>query len=187
MDLFDKATKMAKDVGNSVKSTAATVGSNIGSVTKEQSELASLKIQRKSLEKKLEGCYAEIGKKYVEYVSQSDVQSQFEVSDIIESINPDLDKMAELNQQINELMEKIRQNNLEREKKKAQDQFEQEQKKLEKALEMDVLSQEEYDEKLAFAQKKLDNSEQLRKYEIQYEMGIISAEEYEQKVKALLN
>lgn len=46
MDLFDKATKVAKDVGNSVKTTAVNVGNSIGNITKEQSELAGLKLKK---------------------------------------------------------------------------------------------------------------------------------------------
>ena len=57
---------------------------------------------------------------------------------------------------------------------------------LDKALEMDIISTEEYEEKLARAQKRLDNFEALKKVELQYQMDIISREEYEEKIRAIL-
>lgn len=58
--------------------------------------------------------------------------------------------------------------------------------KLDKALGMDLLTQEEYDEKLAAARKKVDNFEAVRRIEQQAEMGLITAEEKAQKINQLL-
>lgn len=77
MDFFDKTSKVVKEIGN---------------VTKEQTELANLKIQKAAIEKKLESQYAEIGKRYVAYVADSFRTEQFDVSDVLEAINPDLEK-----------------------------------------------------------------------------------------------
>ena len=52
---------------------------------------------------------------------------------------------------------------MERERKKAQEHFDSEKKKLDKARELDVISEEEYDEKLAKAMKKLENFDILKK------------------------
>jgi hypothetical protein len=100
MDFFDKATKVAKDVGNSVKTTAVNVGNSISNITKEQSELAGLKLQKSNIDKKLNSAYAEIGRKYVEYIQQCDTGILFDVSDIVEEMKPDLEKIAELDAQI---------------------------------------------------------------------------------------
>ena len=75
---------------------------------------------------------------------------------------------------------------MERERKKAQEHFDSEKKKLDKARELDVISEEEYDEKLAKAMKKLENFDILKKIQMQYEMEIITREEYEEKVKNIL-
>ncbi len=175
MDFFDKATKRAKEVGNT-----------IGNVTREQTEVANMKIQRAAIEKKLENRYAEIGKKYVAYIENSYQYDTFDVSDIIEQIKPELEKIAEIDAQLKQREQQIKQNNIEKDRKKAQDQFDGEKKKLDKALEMDIISTEEYEEKLAKAQKRLDNFEALKKVEMQYQMDIISREEYEEKVRVIL-
>ena len=51
---------------------------------------------------------------------------------------------------------------------------------------MDIISNEEYNEKLAAAQKKLDNFEQLRKIDMQLDMGIITKSEHEEKTRNIL-
>ena len=58
--------------------------------------------------------------------------------------------------------------------------------KLDKALEMDILSKDEYDEKLSVVQKKYDNYEQLRKIDMQLEMGIITKDEHTAKVNNII-
>ena len=50
---------------------------------------------------------------------------------------------------------------------------------------MDLLTQEEYDAKLAVAKKKVDNFEQIRKVKQQAEMGLITQEEMEAKLAEL--
>lgn len=186
MDLFDKATKMAKDVGNTVKSTAKNVGNTIGNLTKEQSELAGLKLQKNSIDKKLESSYVEIGKRYVDYVEECDTGVAFNVSDIIELMKPELEKRADIDISIADLEDQIKQNNADRERKKAQDQFDSEKMKLDKALDLEIITAIEYSEKLSVAQKKLDNFEMLRKIDMQLEMGIITKSEREEKINNIL-
>ena len=57
---------------------------------------------------------------------------------------------------------------------------------MDKARDLDVISEDEYDDKLAQARKKLENFETLKKIQMQYEMDIITKEEYEEKVKNIL-
>lgn len=171
MDFFDKTTKVVKEIGN---------------VTKEQTELANLKIQKAAVEKKLENQYAEIGKRYVAYIADSFRTTPFDVADILDIINPDLEKVAEISEQISQKEQQVRQHSIEKDRKKAQDQFENEKRKLDKARDLDVISEDEYEEKLERAQKKFDNFEILKKIQMQYEMDIITREEYEEKVRSVL-
>ena len=73
-----------------------------------------------------------------------------------------------------------------REKAAAEEAFLAEKTKLDRALAMDLLTQEEYDAKLATARKRVDNFELIRKIEQQAEMGLITAEEKAEKLKAIL-
>lgn len=171
MDFFDKTSKVVKEISN---------------VTKEQTELANLKIQKAAIEKKLENQYAEIGKRYVAYIADSFRTTPFDVSDILDAINPDLEKVAEIAEQISQKDQQVRQHSMEKDRKKALDVLENEKRKLDRARDLDVITAEEYAEKLEKAQKKFDNFETLKKIQIQYEMDIITKEEYEEKVKNVL-
>lgn len=187
MDMFEKATKAARNVTESVVNSAKTVGNSLYSSTKEQSELASLTVQKSVIEKKLTDSYAEIGKRYIEYMEKCEGGEVFDVSDVLEKIQPELDKLSEIKNSIAEKQVEIKKSSDEKAQKRAQDEYESEKAKLEKALDMDIITQEEYEQKLAAAQRKLDNFELLHKIEMQYEMGIISKEEYHEKVKSVLS
>jgi len=182
MDLFNMASKVAKEVSDSM----ASVGSAFTNTTKEQTELANLKIQKSVLERKMESQYAEIGRKYIEYISKAFNTQPFDVQGILDEMRPNLEKLSEIEVQIAEKEKVVKANNAERDKKKAQEQFDAEKKKLDKAKEMDILTEEEYAAKLSAAQKKLENYEILRKLEMQYNMDIITKEEYEEKVRNIL-
>ncbi len=186
MDVFEKAAKAAKEVGDNVFHSAKNIGESIYNLTKDQSELASLNVQKSAIEKRLTNSYAMIGKRYVEYMQVCDGGKVFEVSDILEAIQPELDKLSEVRNQIKEKEDIIKAINEERAKKKAQDEFDEEKQKLDKALGLEIITQEEYEEKLAGAQKKLDCYDLLRKINMQLEMGIITQLEYEEKVKKIL-
>ena len=186
MGLFDKVTKTVSNVGNSVAKTAVTVGSNATVTAQEQSELVALKSQVNVIEQELNSSYIQIGRKYVDYVIESGDMPGIDVSDILKLIDPKMTKKQELEQKIIELEKEIKQKNVLREKQQAEEEFLAEKNKLDKALGMDVISQEEYDIKLAAARKKVDNFEAVRKIEQQAEMGLITKEEKAQKIEALL-
>lgn len=182
MDLFNRATRVAREVGNSV----VNAGNAIGSATKEQTELANLKIQKSTLDKKMEVQYAEIGKRYITYVTNTFNTQPFDVQDILDAMQPSLEKLSEIEAQITEKERQIKECNAERDRKKAQEQYEAGKKKLDKARELDIITEEEYVAKLTAAKKKLDNFELLHKIEMQYDMEIITKEEYEEKVRSIL-
>lgn len=175
MDLFSKASRVAKSVGTSIYSS-----------TKEQSELAGLRVQAAVVEKQLDAYYMEIGKKYMDYVQKCETDTVFDVKDIMDQMQPDLEKLADIKLQISEKEEEIKKNNQERDKKKAVEEFETVKKKLDKALEMEIITELEYSIKLDAAQKKLDNYDELRKIELQYQMDIITKSEYDEKIKSLI-
>lgn len=96
MDIFEKATKAVKEVSENVIDSAKSIGTSIYSTSKEQSEVAGMKVQKSVVEKRLEGSYAKIGKRYVEYINSSGVNDVFDVSDILEGMQPDLDKLNKI-------------------------------------------------------------------------------------------
>ena len=187
MGLFDKVAKTASNIGGNVISTAGKVGSSATVAAQEQGELVSLKSQINVIEQELSASYVQIGRKYVEYVAETGEMPGIDVSDILKLIDPKLTKKQELEKQIIELEKEIKAKDVLREKGRAEEEFLAEKAKLDKALGMDLLSQDEYDMKLALAKKKVDNFEAIRKIEQQADMGLITKEEKAQKIEALLS
>jgi hypothetical protein len=119
--------------------------------------------------------------------SDEDEEPVFDVSGFLTIIRQDQAKKKELEDQLAEVEKRAKQNALIREKTKAEEAFEQEKGVLDKALGMEILSKEEYEQKLNIARKKVENFEEIKKIEQQFEMGIITKEEKDEKINALLN
>ena len=185
MAFFDKVTKVASNLGKSAISTASNVGSTVGVAAQDQSELTSLKMQVNVIEQELDASYVQIGRRYVDHVIATGEMPGIDVSDLLKLMDPKLTQKEELEKKIIELEKKIKNNAILREKQAAEAEFLQEKAKLDKALAMDILSQEEYEIKLAAAQKKVDNFEAIRKVEQQYDMKLLTREERDAKIKAL--
>ena len=185
MGLFDKVAKTATNMGKSALNTASNVGSTVGVAAQDQSELASLKMQVNVIEQELDSSFVQIGRRYVDYVLSSGEMPGIDVSDILKLIDPKMEQKQELEKQIIALEKKIKDNAVLREKQMAEQAYLEEKSKLDKALAMDIISQDEYDAKLAVAKKKYDNFEQIRKVEQQYDMKLITKEERDAKIKEL--
>lgn len=119
--------------------------------------------------------------------SDEDEEPVFDVSDFLTIIKQDQAKKKELKNQLAEVEKRAKQNTLLREKTKAEESFEQEKGVLDKALAMEIISKEEYEQKLNIARKKVENFEEIKKIEQQFEMGIITKEEKDEKINAILN
>ena len=119
--------------------------------------------------------------------SDEDEEPVFDVSDFLTIIKQDQAKKKELENQLAEVEKRAKQNTLLREKTKAEESFEQEKGVLDKALAMEIISKEEYEQKLNIARKKVENFEEIKKIEQQFEMGIITKEEKDEKLNAILN
>ena len=119
--------------------------------------------------------------------SDEDEEPVFDVSDFLTIIKQDQEKKKELENQLAEVEKRAKQNTLLREKTKAEESFEQEKGVLDKALAMEIISKEEYEQKLNIAKKKVENFEEIKKIEQQFEMGIITKEEKDEKINAILN
>lgn len=183
--MFDKATKTVKEVGENVFDSAKKVGNTIYNTSKEQSEIAGLKVQKAMVEKKLQEYYAAIGKRYVEYIKAASTDA-FDVSDILDEMQADKTKLEGIEESLAEKELNAKKAEEARREQKALEDFEEGKARLDKALAMDIITVEEYSDKLASIQKKYDNHEQLRKIDMQLQMGIITKEEHELKIEKLL-
>lgn len=185
MGLFDKVVKTATTMGKSALNAASNVGSTVGVAAQDQSELAALKMQVNVIEQELDSSFVQIGRRYVDYVVSSGEMPGIDVSDILKLIDPKMSQKQELEKQIIALEKKIKDNAVLREKQLAEQSYLDEKAKLDKALAMDIISQDEYNAKVATAKKKYDNFELIRKVEQQYDMALISKEERDAKIQEL--
>lgn len=185
MGLFDKALKTAQNIGDSISASAVKVGSSAGVAAQDNAELGALKMQIKVIEEELNAAYAQIGKKYVDYVIETGDMGGLDVTDLLTMMDPKLTRKQELETQLIELEKRMKQNDVLREKAKAEQEFQEEKTKLDRALAMDVISQDEYNFKISTARKRLDNFEEIRRIEQQCDMGIITKEEKNAKIEAL--
>ena len=85
-DMFEKATRTVKEVGESVIGSAKNLGTSIYTTSKEQGEIAGMKIQQSVINKRLDESYAKIGKRYVEYINNSNGGEVFDISDILDEM-----------------------------------------------------------------------------------------------------
>ena len=108
-----------------------------------------------------------------------------DVSDLLKLMDPKMTKKKELEQQIIELEKEIKNKSVLREKQQAEETYLAEKAKLDKALAMELMSQSEYEVKLAIAKKKYDNFEEIRKVQQLADMNLITKEEKEAKIKEL--
>ena len=95
--------------------------------------------------------------------SDEDEEPVFDVSDFLTIIKQDQAKKKELENQLAEVEKRAKQNTLLREKTKAEESFEQEKGVLDKALAMEIISKEEYEQKLNIARKKVENLKRSKK------------------------
>lgn len=185
MGLFDKVTQTATNLGKSVAGSAAKVGSSATVAAQEQSELIQLKSQVNVINQELDAFYVQIGRRFIDYVLETGEMPGIDATDLLKLMDPKMTKKQELEQKIIQLEKEIKSKAILREKQQAEDEYLAEKNKLDKALAMDILSQDEYDVKLAIAKKKVDNFEEIRRVKQQAEMNLITKEERDAKIRAL--
>lgn len=185
MGLFDKVTQTASNVGKNVMNSAVKLGSSATVAMQEQNELLQLKSQITVINQELDSFYVQIGRRYIDYVLETGDMPGIDASDLLKLMDPKMTKKKELEQQIIQLEKEIKNKSVLREKQMAEEEYLSEKEKLDKALAMDVISQNDYDVKLAIAKKKFDNFEEIRRVKQQAEMNLITHEEMLAKIKSL--
>lgn len=186
MGIFDKVTHKATTIGKNIAGSAIKLGSSITATTQEQTELVQLKSQVNVIEQELNAFYMQIGRRYIDYVLETGDMPGIDASDLLKLMDPKMTKKMELEQRIVELEKEIKAKDILREKKMAEEEFLKEKEKLDKALAMDVVTQEEYDVRIAIAKKKVDNFEEIRRVKQQADMGLITKEEKDARLKELM-
>ena len=178
-DMDDAEPETAENKAAEAETTEATESSEVIDEVKAEDTAETIDEEKEASEEPAEDKVAE--------ESDEDEEPVFDVSDFLTIIRQDQAKKKELENQLAEVEKRAKQNTLLREKTKAEESFEQEKGVLDKALAMEIISKEEYEQKLNIAKKKVENFEEIKKIEQQFEMGIITKEEKDEKINALLN
>lgn len=185
MSFFDKVTQTAANLGKSVVNSASKIGSSATVTAQEQTELAQLKSQINVIDQELDVFYNQIGRRYIDYVLETGDMPGIDASDLLKLMDPKMTKKQELEQKFIELEKEISTKNVLREKQLVEEEYLAEKVKLDRALAMDVISQSDYDVRLAIAKKKVDNFEEIRRVKQQADMNLITKEERDAKIKEL--
>lgn len=178
-DMDDAEPETAENEAAEAETTEATESSEVIDEVKAEDTADTIDEEKEASEEPAEDKGAE--------ESDEDEEPVFDVSDFLTIIRQDQAKKKELENQLAEVEKRAKQNTLLREKTKAEESFEQEKGVLDKALAMEIISKEEYEQKLNIAKKKVENFEEIKKIEQQFEMGIITKEEKDEKINAILN
>ena len=183
----NKSKKKIEKVKNSTADMVTDAASTVATVAKEQTELATLKSEINVIDKDLNASYSMVGRKYVEYVAETQEMPGIDVSDILKWIDPKITRKKELEAEVIEVEKRNKEQKLLREKQQAEQDYINEKEKLDKALAMEIIDEDIYNSKLSAQKKKLDNFEAIRKLELQVDMGIITEEEKNAKLYEILN
>lgn len=189
MALFSKLKTVGITLGKTAGGIADSFSNNMAeanSLAVEKTNISKLESEKKGLDNEINLAYMQIGKKFVEVAIATNEIQDIGVGGILQMLDPKLSRKKEIEKEIIEIEKKIKDQQIIQEKSKVIQEYEIEKEKLEKAFNMEIISRNEYEEKLNLISKKIDNFEEIRKIEKQYEIGIISLKEKEVKIKELM-
>ena len=178
-DMDDAEPETAENEAAEAETTEATESSEVIDEVKEEA-IDEVKAEA-AADETIDEVKAEDTAETIDEEKEVSEEPVFDVSDFLTIIKQDQAKKKELENQLAEVEKRAKQNTLLREKTKAEESFEQEKGVLDKALAMEIISKEEYEQKLNIARKKVENFEEIKKIEQQFEMGIITKEEKDEK------
>lgn len=186
MGLFDRIKTTAAGVGSSL---AKGTGRIVGKATveaKEAAKIAAVKADISTVQAEIETGYIAIGKLYVEKLLAGVEISDFGAGPTLKLIEPKLEKKIALEKELAELEKALADSQVLQERQLIQNEVDEIKAKLDKAKAMGAISEADYAERLAKANKKLDHFEDIRMLKKQKELGLLSSEEFDAKVNALL-
>jgi hypothetical protein len=153
--------------------------------SQDNTKMNLIKTELTEINAELDATYSLIGKKYVEYVSETNEMPGIDVKELLILMEPKLEKKNEFETQLIAIEKKIKEQAFTQEKERYENEFKSQKEILDKAKEMDIISKDDYAEKLKQYTKKRDNFQAIRNIKKQYELGIISYEELQMKLREL--
>ena len=187
MGLFDNVKRQAKIAGNSLASAASATYNNAAVARQAQDEINTIRREIDVIQTELDNAYIQIGRKYVEYIQQTNEIPEIGAGSILTIVDTKLTRKEELTAQLIEKQKRINDQFDMQEKAQLEALFAAEKENLDRALAMAVINQEEYDAKLKQLRGRIDHFDEIKRINQQKEMGLITAAEKEAKINALLS
>ena len=185
MGFLSDLMRTGKSLGSEVGKSLGKAASRTGTSAKTAAKITSLKMELNSIESEFEHLYMLVGKKYVEYLLATDADPAIDVEEEFRVIIPRMQRKEEIENEISELEASSMQSNTMGDLHEAKQEYYEQKRKLDQALRMGVITQSEYDEKLAKYQSKVDNFREINRLQKQHELGIITKQELNAKLRAL--
>ena len=176
MSFFDNLVSNGKALGNQISSAMGNAANQTGVDAKNSAERTSLEMEIATLNNELDKSYLLIGHKYVEYLIVMEKEPL---------MAPKLKKKKELEDKLAALEKEDKEQHIIAQKLEFEREYQEQKTKLDKALTMDIITEEEYKNKLMVYKNKVDHFDEMRKIKAQYEMGIIDASEMHMKLRAI--
>lgn len=178
---IDKGKKLSENVMGAIDSTVTDVGVGV----KKSMQQKSLEMELKKIDEEINVSYIMIGKKYVEYLIATGEVPVIDVGTTLQILDPKLDRKEEIEKEILALEKAANHQSILAEKLAYEKEYEVQKVKLDKALAMEIITDEEYNEKLKIYSAKVEYFDDYKKIESQYKMGIIDKAEFNTKVMNL--
>lgn len=186
MGLFDRVRTSAAGIGSSLMKGAGQVAGKATVEAKESAKIAATKADIAAVQAEIDTAYTAIGRAYVETAIAGKEICDIGCASTLKALEPKLERMQELQKELIALEKALDESQILQERQLIQAEIDEAKAKLDKAKAMGVISEEDYNAKLAHEMKKLDCYQELRNLKKQKEMGIISEAEMQAKVKAIL-
>lgn len=185
MSFFDNLVSNGKALGNQISSAMGNAANQTGVDAKNSAERTSLEMEIATLNNELDKSYLLIGHKYVEYLILMEKEPEIDIADVLKLMAPKLKKKKELEDKLAALEKEDKEQHIIAQKLEFEREYQEQKTKLDKALTMDIITEEEYKNKLMVYKNKVDHFDEMRKIKAQYEMGIIDASEMHMKLRAI--
>ncbi|MBR6372504.1 MAG: hypothetical protein IKS20_04925 [Victivallales bacterium] len=186
MGLFDRIKTTVGSTANSLAKGTGTLAAKGAVEAKEQAKIVAVKADIAAIQSEIDLGYSAIGKLYVEKLLAGAEITDFGAGETLKILEPKLEKKMSLEKELIELEKALDNAMLMQEKAALEAEYEEQKAKLDKAKGMGVISDADYEAKLAQARKKVDHFQDIRMLKKQKELGIITENEMNAKIKELL-
>mgnify|MGYP001214628920 CR=1 FL=1 len=173
--------KWTKKIGSTVNSLSGFVFQN-----KEQSKVDELENAKTVLVEDIENAYKSIGRIFVSNMDEGKEHSEG-TEGYIKVVKEKRSKIKEIEEQIIEIKKSMMNQTILKEKEELQKEFEKEKERFDEALKMELITQDEYQQKINERRVYIDHFDEIRRIKKQRDMNIISKEEMEAKIQEIIS